>query len=100
MKKEKRASEVTLQKISALLVDLRLVEQLQEKRPGVFYLGKKELLHFHEVDTEIVADLFLPNERIRVPVTERSQQLDLLDRIWMHTEKAQNTANKQRSKKR
>ncbi len=71
-----------------LLKDLRGVDSLRERRPGVFYLGCKEFMHFHELPDSIVADIFFPNERLRLPVTSRPEQLDVLDRIWSSIERA------------
>lgn len=82
MKKQKRAGEATLAKIHYFLEDLRSLKTLTEKRPGVFYLHGKELIHFHEIEGAIVADIFLSRERLRLAVTTRSDQLDALDRLW------------------
>lgn len=94
MKDQKRASLSSLEKIAELLSDLRNIEALDERRPGVFYAGRKELLHFHELPEAMVADLFLPNERIRIPVTSRTEQLELLDRIWPTVEHLEREANR------
>jgi len=82
VKKQKRAGERTLHKIAPLLQDLRRFDTLDEKRPGVFFFRKKEFIHFHKLPDAIVADIFLPNERLRLPVTTRSEQMDVMDRIW------------------
>ncbi len=97
MKKQKRAGEVTLAKIHELLEDLRDFEVLTEPRPGVFFLGQKEFMHFHEIDKAIVADIFLPGERLRLPVTTRSEQLDVLDRIWTSLEIASDQQHDQQT---
>ena len=90
MKKQRLANEQTLQKIEPLLEDLRRFEGLKEKRQGVFFLGKKEFIHFHELPEVIVADVFLASGRVRLPVTDRTEQLDLLDRIWDSAERSEN----------
>ncbi len=82
MKHERRANETTLAKLGSFLRDIRDIEQLRENRPGVFFLGNKEFMHFHELPDSIVADVFFSKGRIRVPVNTRVEQLDLLDRIW------------------
>ena len=86
MRKERRAGAKTLEKILPLLQDLRQIEQLTEKTPGVFYANRSEVLHFHEIDESVVADLFLASDRIRLPVNERSEQLNVLDRIYTSME--------------
>lgn len=102
MNKEKRASEATLSAISPLINDLRNIDALAEKKTGVFYLNGKELLHFHQIESDVVADVFLPNERIRLPVTKRSDQHDLIDRLWASIERSsrQNKTKRRRGSKR
>ena len=82
MKKARNANEATLAKIESLTSDLRQIDLLDERRLGVFYLDRKEVVHFHELPDAIVADLFLPSGRKRLPVTTRSEQLEVLDHIW------------------
>jgi hypothetical protein len=54
---------------------------LRERRPGVFYLKSRAFLHFHDDPSGIFADVRLADEFVRLPVTSRSEQLDLLERI-------------------
>lgn len=54
---------------------------LRERRPGIFELKSRAFLHFHDDPSGIFADVRLAEEFVRLPVTTRSQQADLLDRI-------------------
>lgn len=77
----KHAGPGTLARIAPLLAQLRARAVLSEKRPGVFYLGSRAFLHFHDDPTGIFADVRLAEDFVRVPVTSSSQQSDLLERI-------------------
>jgi hypothetical protein len=77
----KHAGPRTLAEISALLEELRSRAPLGEKRPGAFYLKSRAFLHFHDDPTGIFADVRLADEFVRLPVTSRPEQSDMLDRI-------------------
>jgi hypothetical protein len=77
----KHAGPATLARISRLLEDLRARPALQEMRPGVFTLGGRPFLHFHDDPTGVFADVRLAREFLRMAVTTPPEQADLLDRI-------------------
>ena len=77
----KHAGPATLARISPLLEELRARSVLRERRPGVFYLKSRAYLHFHDDPSGIFADVRLTDEFVRLPVTSRSEQSDLLERI-------------------
>jgi len=77
----KRAGPPTLERIAALLDELRRRPGLSEGRPGVFELKSREVLHFHDDASGIFADLRLAEGRVRLRVTSSAEQSDLLDRI-------------------
>ena len=77
----RHAGPRTLAQIAPLLEELRARAALREKRPGVFYLKSRAFLHFHDDPTGIFADIRLADEFVRLPVTSRSEQSDMLDRI-------------------
>ena len=54
---------------------------LRERRPGVFELKSRAFLHFHDDPSGVFADVRLARDFVRMPVTSRAQQADLLDRI-------------------
>jgi hypothetical protein len=67
----KHADAKALSQIDALLNRIRaLSSHLREKKKGIFYFKGKSVLHFHEHDGEIFADvrsgLGAEYERIRV----------------------------------
>ena len=76
-----RAGPATFARISRLLEELRDHPLLREPRSGVFYLESREILHFHDNPSGVWADLRLGGEIVRLPVTSRSEQLELLGRI-------------------
>jgi hypothetical protein len=77
----KHAGPRTLTRIEPLLEELRARPALREKRPGVFYLKSRAFLHFHDDPSGVFADARLADEFVRLPVTSRSEQSDLLERI-------------------
>jgi hypothetical protein len=77
----KHAGPATLARIAHLLEALRGRTVLRERRPGVFYLGSRAFLHFHDDPSGVFADVRLADEFVRLPVTRREEQLELLDRI-------------------
>ena len=77
----KHAGPDTLARISPLLEELRARSVLRERRPGVFELKSRAFLHFHDDPSGIFADVRLAEGFVRLPVTSRSEQSDLLDRI-------------------
>jgi hypothetical protein len=77
----KHAGPDALARIGALLGDLRARPALRETRPGVFELKSRAFLHFHDDPGGVFADVRLAEAFVRLPVTTRSEQADLLDRI-------------------
>ena len=52
-----RASAETLLQLQPLLIELRKIPDLIETKPGIFYVKRLPMLHFHETENGIVADL-------------------------------------------
>ena len=77
----KHAGPDALARISPLLAELRSRPVLRERRPGIFELKHRAFLHFHDDPSGIFADVRLAEGFVRLPVTSRSEQADLLDRI-------------------
>jgi len=77
----KHAGPRTLDRIPALLEELRARPALRERRPGVFHLGSRAFLHFHDDPAGVFADVRLTDAFVRLPVATSSQQADLLERI-------------------
>ena len=77
----RHAGPITLARISDLLRELRARTVLEERTPGCFALKSRAFLHFHDDPSGIFADVRLADEFVRMRVTSRSEQSDLLDRI-------------------
>ena len=74
----KHAGTVTLQTIEPLLVRLRALPGLVERRPGCFYKGSKAFLHFHEDPAGTHADVKLDASGFTRLRTETGQEQDAL----------------------
>ena len=77
----RHAGPSTLARIPELLRELRARTVLEERTPGCFALKSRAFLHFHDDPSGIFADVRLADEFVRMRVTSRSEQSDLLDRI-------------------
>jgi hypothetical protein len=78
----KHAGPTILVSLEALLVRLRAVPGLIEKKPGIFYLKSKAYLHFHEDPVGIFADVRLAGDDFeRFAVNTCQEQAALLERI-------------------
>lgn len=77
----RHAGPATLARIASLLDELRARPVLRETRPGVFSLKSRAFLHFHDDPSGIFADVRLADDFVRMRVTTRSEQADLLERI-------------------
>jgi hypothetical protein len=74
----KHAGKEALERLEPLLEKLRRIEGLVEKRPGIFYRKSRALLHFHEDDSGLYADLRLGAEFERVRVETAKERSSLL----------------------
>ena len=72
----RHARDQDLDRVEDLLVQLRALPGLVEKKRGVFYRKSRAFLHFHEDPKGMFADLSDPDERI--DVTETSGQAKLM----------------------
>jgi hypothetical protein len=79
----RHASHETLERLGPLLEQLRTIDGLVEKGPGVFYRRSKAFLHFHDDPAGIFADVRLRHEDsfTRLAATTRKQQSALLVEI-------------------
>jgi hypothetical protein len=74
----KHATHDALEKLSALLADLRRREPLTERTPGAFYRSSRAFLHFHEDPAGLFADLRVADEWERFDVTSRAGRAKVL----------------------
>jgi hypothetical protein len=71
-----------LRDIDGLLAELRSVEGLQERSPGIFYVRSRAFLHFHEDGDDIYADVRLDGDDFdRRRVTTRREQSALVGAV-------------------
>ena len=74
----KHAGPATLDRLESLLAALRGVAALKERSRGVFYLGSKPFLHFHEDPASIYADLKIGGEFVRFRAETAAERHALL----------------------
>jgi len=78
----RHATDSGLDAVEGLLVRLRTVAGLVEKKRGVFYRGGRAFLHFHEDPAGMFADARLDGEAFaRFRVTTDKEQAALFSRI-------------------
>jgi len=77
----KHAGSQALKNIAGLLEDLRERARLRERTEGVFYLGSKAFLHFHEDPTGTFADLRSGVGFVRHPVNCAKEWRALLKEV-------------------
>jgi hypothetical protein len=62
----RHARDQDLDRIEGLLVQIRTLPGLAEKKRGVFYRNGRSFLHFHEDPKGMFADISDPDERLDV----------------------------------
>ncbi len=77
----KHASEKALESLEEVLKQVRQVEGLTERKPGVFYRKTRAFLHFHEDPAGLFADLRTGSDWERLPVNTLEEQTILLTRL-------------------
>lgn len=78
----KHAGSDALDRVDALLEELRQVPGLREKNRGIFYRGSRAFLHFHEDPTGVFADVRFRDDFERVRVTAPEEQDVFLRRVF------------------
>lgn len=78
----RHARDIDLDRIEALLDQVRQRQGLKEKKRGIFYRASRAFLHFHEDRSALFADLRQPDgEFARLDVTDPAGQALLLARL-------------------
>ncbi|HEY2079701.1 MAG TPA: hypothetical protein VGH53_25520 [Streptosporangiaceae bacterium] len=77
----RHATQEDLDRLEALLAELRRLPQLRERKPGSFSQGSRAFLHFHEDAGSLYVDVKLDSKFQRMPVTSRSEQDDFLCQV-------------------
>ncbi len=77
----KHAGSEALDRLEPMLVELRTIPGLVEKRPGVFYRRSAAFLHFHEDTSGLYADVRLSDSFERRRVETAAERSALLQAI-------------------
>lgn len=77
----KHAGDEALEQLEGLLIQLRGIDALKVKKPGVFYYRSKALFHFHEDPSGLFVDLKCDGEFSRFEVTTDAQQKTFMSRV-------------------
>ena len=81
----KRAGREALAALAPLLAQLRGLDGLVEKKPGIFYRRSQPFLHFHEDPAGLFADLKLGGQGNqgfeRFPLSDGDEQAALLREV-------------------
>jgi hypothetical protein len=77
----KHAGDEALDGLEELLVRIRELAGLKERKRGVFYRGSSAFLHFHEDPAGMFADVRTDSDWQRIPVNSRAEQRALVAKI-------------------
>jgi hypothetical protein len=77
----RHATQDDLDRVERLLMKLRQLPQLRERKRGYFSRGSLAFLHFHEDAGEIYVDVKLDGRFRRMKVTSADDQADFLSRV-------------------
>ncbi len=70
----KHAGPVAVDALEPLLVRVRQLEPLRERKPGTFYRRSDAFLHFHEDPAGLFADVKIDGQFQRFRVSDRAEQ--------------------------
>ncbi len=76
----KHAGPEALDQIEPILIEIRRLGGLKEKKRGAFYCGSSGFLHFHEDPAGFFADLKIDDDFVRFPINSKSQTQTFLRR--------------------
>lgn len=83
----KHAGSAAIQALEPMLEDLRSLNGLTEKKPGIFYRRGKAFLHFHEDPEGLFADVRLKDDadfdRLRVSTAAERKRFVALVRMTL-----------------
>jgi len=77
----RHATPEDLDRVEPLLVELRKLPQLQERRRGYFSRADRAFLHFHEDAGDLYVDVRLGSKFQRMKVTSHTEQAGFLARV-------------------
>jgi hypothetical protein len=76
----KHAGSDALDQLEPILIELRKLSALRERKRGAFYLKSAGFLHFHEDPAGMFADLKIDGDFIRLPVNTQKEADTLIRR--------------------
>jgi hypothetical protein len=74
----KHAGEAALDAIEPMLIELRQLEGMRERKRGLFYRKSSAFIHFHEDPAGIFVDLRRDGGWLRLPVNTPSERRQLV----------------------
>jgi len=74
----KHAGEDALGTIEPILGEIRRLEGVRERKPGIFYRKSDAFVHFHEDPAGIFADVRQGREWLRLPVKTAAERRTLV----------------------
>jgi hypothetical protein len=77
----RHATQDDLDRIAALLAELRGLTQLRERKPGNFWRESRAFVHFHEDAGNLYADVRLDHQFRRLKVTGVEEQASFLAQV-------------------
>jgi hypothetical protein len=77
----RHATQEDLNRLEALLAELRTLPQLQERKRGNFGRGSRAFLHFHEDAGDLYVDVRLDGAFQRMNVTSLPEQVEFLAQV-------------------
>jgi hypothetical protein len=77
----RHATQEDLDRLEALLAELRKCPQLRERKRGYFSRGSRAFLHFHEDSDDLYVDVKLGSAFERIKVTSSEEQADFLSHV-------------------
>jgi hypothetical protein len=77
----RHATQEDLNRLEALLAELRTLPQLQERKRGNFGRGSRAFLHFHEDAGDLYVDVRLDGAFQRMNVTSLHEQVEFLAQV-------------------
>jgi hypothetical protein len=77
----RHATEEDLDRLEPLLVQLRALVGLRERKRGLFSRGSRAFLHFHADDDDLYVDVRLDGDFQRFRVTEDSERDAFIARV-------------------
>jgi hypothetical protein len=81
LRRVRHATQDDLDRLEVLLIELRKLPQLRERKRGYFSRGSQAFLHFHEDAGDLYADVRLDSEFQRLRVTSRDEQAGFLSQV-------------------